>query len=52
MVLIAGAAYVAREHEQAGLDGRTRCARVCLLNKIAPACEASGGSSPAEPSAP
>jgi hypothetical protein len=31
------------------MDGRTRCGPLCWLNKIAPAPEASGGSSPAEP---
>ena len=49
VVLVAGAAYFAWEHEQ-GRHGRPHvlCA-VCWLNKVAPAGEASGGSGPAEP---
>lgn len=49
MLLVAGAAYVAWEHEQ-GRHGRPHVlCLLCWLNKIAPAPEASGGSSPAEP---
>ena len=49
MVLFAGAAYFASEHEK-GLDGPPNVlCPLCWLNKIAPAPKASGGSSPAEP---
>ena len=49
MVLVAGAAYFAWEHEQ-GRHGRLHVlCPLCWLNKIDPAPEASGGSSPAEP---
>lgn len=50
MLLVAGAAYFAWEHEQ-GRHGQPNllCA-LCWLNKIDPAPEApGGGSSPAEP---
>jgi len=49
VVLVAGAAYFAWEHEQ-GRHGRPHvlCV-VCWLNKVAPSAEASGGSKPAEP---
>ena len=49
MLLVAGAAYFAWEHEQ-GRHGRPHvlCA-LCWLNKIAPASQASGGSTAAEP---
>ena len=49
MLLVAGAGYFVWEHGQ----GRHRRPQVlcplCWLSKIAPAPEASGGSSPAEP---
>ena len=49
MLLIAGGAYLAWEHEQ-GRHGRPQVlCPLCWLNKIAPAAGASGGSSPAEP---
>jgi hypothetical protein len=49
LLLVAGAAYFAWEHEQ-GRHGRPHAlCPLCWLNKIAPAPEASGGSSPAEP---
>ena len=49
LVLFAGAAYVVWKHEQ-GRHGRPHAlCPLCWLNKIVPAPEASGGSSPAEP---
>jgi hypothetical protein len=49
LLLVAGAAYFAWEHEQ-GRHGRPHVlCPLCWLHKIAPAPEASGGSSPAEP---
>jgi hypothetical protein len=49
LVLVAGAAYFAWEHEQ-GRHGRPHVlCPLCWLKKITPAREASGGSSPAEP---
>jgi hypothetical protein len=49
LVLVAGAAYLASEHEK-GRHGRPHVlCPLCWLNKIAPAPEASGGSRPAEP---
>ena len=49
MVLVAGAANFVWEHEQ-GRHGRPHAlCTLCWLNEIAPAPEASGGSSPAEP---
>jgi hypothetical protein len=49
IILVGGAAYFAWEHEQ-DRHGRPRVlCPVCWLNKIAPAPEASGGSSPARP---
>ena len=49
MLLVAGAAYFAWEHEQ-GRHGQPHAlCPLCWLNKIAPAPAASGGSSPAEP---
>ena len=49
MVLVVAAAYFASEHEQ-GRHGRQHVlCPICWLNKIAPAPEASSGSSPAEP---
>jgi hypothetical protein len=49
VVLVAGAAHFAWEHEQ-GRHGRPHLlCPICWLNKIAPAREAPGGASPAEP---
>ena len=49
LVLVAGAAYFASEHEK-GRHGRPHVlCPLCWLNKIAPAPKAPGGSSPAEP---
>jgi hypothetical protein len=49
LVLFAGAAYFASEHEK-GRHGRPNVlCPLCWLNKITPAPKASGGSSPAEP---
>lgn len=49
VVLVAGAAYFAWEHEQ-GRHGRPHLlCPICLLNKIAPPPAAASGSSPAEP---
>jgi hypothetical protein len=49
VVLVAGAAYFAWEHEQ-GRHGRPHVlCPVCWLNKIAPTSEASSRSSQAEP---
>ena len=49
LVLVAGAAYLASEHEK-GRHGRPHLlCPLCWLNKITPAPEASGGPSPAEP---
>jgi hypothetical protein len=49
VVLAAGAAHFASEHEQ-GRHGRPHVlCPVCWLNKIAPEARASGGSGPAEP---
>jgi hypothetical protein len=48
-VLAAGAAYFVWEHGQ-GRHGRPHLlCSVCWLEKVAPAPEASGGPSPAEP---
>jgi len=49
LLLVAGAAYFAWEHEQ-GRHGRPHMlCPLCWLNKIAPASEASDGSGPAGP---
>ncbi len=49
LLLVAGAAYFAWEHEQ-GRHGQPHVlCPLCWLDKIAPAPGASGGSSPAEP---
>ena len=49
MLLVAGAGYFAWEHEQ-GRHGRPHLlCPLCWLNKVAPAPEAPGGSSVAEP---
>jgi hypothetical protein len=49
VVLVAGGAYFAWEHEQGRHERQHVLCPVCWLNKIAPAPEASSGSSPAEP---
>ena len=49
LLLVAGGAYFVLEHEQ-GRHGRPHpLCLLCWLNKIAPAPQASGGSSAAEP---
>jgi hypothetical protein len=49
LVLLAGAAYLASEHEK-GRHGRPNVlCPLCWLNKITPASKAPGSSSPAEP---
>ena len=49
LVLFAGAAYMASEHEK-GRHGRPHVlCPLCWLNKITPAPRAAGGSGPAEP---
>jgi hypothetical protein len=49
VLLVAGAAYLAWQHEQ-GQHGRPNVlCPICWMNKIAPAPEAPGGSGPAEP---
>jgi hypothetical protein len=49
VVLVASGVYFAWEHEQ-GRHGRPHLlCPICWLNKIAPAAEASGGASAAEP---
>jgi hypothetical protein len=47
LLLVAGAAYFAWEHEQGRHQRPHMLCLICWLNKIAP--EASSGSSPAEP---
>jgi hypothetical protein len=49
LLLLAGAAYFAWEHDQGRHVQPHLLCPLCWLNKIAPAPEASGGSSPAEP---
>jgi hypothetical protein len=49
VVLVAGAAYFAVEHDKGRHQRPHALCPVCWLNKIAPAPEASGGSGPAEP---
>jgi hypothetical protein len=49
LLLVAGGAYLAWEHEQ-GRHGRPHVlCPLCWLNKITPASQASGGASPAGP---
>ena len=52
MVLVAGAAYFAWEHDQGRHERPHALCPICWLNKIAPAPEASSDSGPAEPSEP
>jgi hypothetical protein len=47
LLLIAGPAYFAWEHEQGRHERPHVLCLICWLNKVAP--EASGGSSPADP---
>jgi hypothetical protein len=49
VVLAAGAAHFASEHEQGRHERPHVLCPVCWLNKIAPDARASGGSGPAEP---
>jgi hypothetical protein len=49
LLLVAGAAYLAWEHQQGRHERPQVLCPLCLLNKIAPAPEASGGPDPAEP---
>jgi hypothetical protein len=49
LLLVAGAAYFAWEHEQGRHERPHVLCPLCWLNEIAPAPEASGGSGPAEP---
>ena len=49
LVLVAAGVYFASEHER-GRHGRPNLlCPICLLNKVAPAPEASGGSSSSDP---
>ncbi len=52
VVLVAGAAYFAWEHDQGRHERPHALCPICWLNKIAPAPEASSDSGPAEPSEP
>jgi hypothetical protein len=49
LLLVAGAAYFAWEHEQGRHERPHVLCPLCWLNKVAPASGTSGGSSPAEP---
>lgn len=49
LLLVAGAAYLAWEHEQGRHGQPNLLCPLCWLNKITPAPEASGDSSPAGP---
>jgi hypothetical protein len=49
LLLVAGAAYFAWEHEQGRHERPHLLCPLCWLNKVTPASEASGGASPAEP---
>jgi hypothetical protein len=49
VVLVAGAAYFASEHEQGRHERPHVLCPICWLNKIAPAPEAPSGSSQTEP---
>jgi hypothetical protein len=48
-VLVAGAAYFVREHEQVRHGRPHLLCPLCWLSKIAPDPETSGGPGPAEP---
>jgi hypothetical protein len=49
LMLVAGAAYFAWEHEQGRHGTPSLLCPVCWINKIAPAPAGPSGSSPAEP---
>ncbi len=49
VLLVAGAAYFAGEHEQGRHARPHMLCLICWLNRIAPAPEAAGSSGPAEP---
>ena len=49
LLLVAGAAYFAWEHEQGRHERPHVLCPLCWLNKVAPASGTSGGASPAEP---
>jgi hypothetical protein len=49
LLLLGGVAYFAWEHEQGRHERPHVLCPLCWLNKIAPAPEASGGSTPGEP---
>jgi hypothetical protein len=50
LLLVAGGVYFASEHERGRHERTNLLCPICLLNKIAPAPEAPGGASSAEPS--
>jgi hypothetical protein len=52
VLLLAGAAYFAWEHEQGRHETPHALCLICWMNKVAPAPKASGKSSPAEPPEP
>jgi len=52
VVLVAGAAYFASEHEKGRHEKAHLLCPICWLNKIAPAHGASSGSGQAEPTEP
>ncbi len=49
LVLLAGGAYLAAEHEKGRHTRPHLACPICWLNRIAPAPEAAGGSGQAEP---
>jgi hypothetical protein len=49
VVLVAGAAYFAWEHEQGRHERPHVLCLICWLNRIAPAPQTSAGPDPAEP---
>ncbi len=48
-LLVAGAAYFAHEHDQGRHERPNALCPLCWLNRITPASQASGRSTPAEP---
>jgi hypothetical protein len=52
LLLAAGAAHFAWEHEQGRHERPHALCLICWMNKVAPAPEGSGNSSPAEPPDP
>jgi hypothetical protein len=52
VLLVAGAAWFAAEHEQGRHERPHVLCLICWMNKVAPAPEASGDSSPAAPPEP